>query len=449
MFKSGSLLALWVICALAAGQDAPPPSTPSAEVLTLDQALSLALAHNRQVQNAALEESKQREGIAISKTNLFPVFSVNVLEGHLLQDVKLTFPAGFFGTLPVIGPIPRDPKSLVTPAQWTTFAYGGVDQPLTQLYRAHLGVRAQELSRGIAHQQYLLQRQTTADDVKRAYYGLLQTQAAMDATRQQAELYREMDRVTDQYLAQQAVLKSDSLDVKTRLANSEYQETVLRNTLATQKESFNTLLAREVRTQFAVTPLEEITTYTLDADLARQKAAAQRPEIQQARLKVQQAEYDRRSTKSLYIPDLSATLRVISPLDAQLDPKNIATAGFFLSWEPFDWGRKRHQLSQKSMTIDEARNGLADTESQVLVDVDNRFRKTQEAEALLKVTRLTVETEQERVRVITNKYKQQAALLKDVLQEQAQLASANQQYQQALAQYWTARADLEKAMGEE
>ena len=419
------------------------------EVLSLDQAISLALAHNRLVQNALLEESKQRDGISISKINLLPIFSINVLESHLLQDVKLTFPAGFLGTYQLIGPLPNVPKSLVTNAQWTTFAYGGVDQPITQLYRAHLGVKSQELSLHIAHQQLQLQRQATSDDVKRAYYGLLQTQATLQATQEQTRLYRELDRVTDEYLQQQVALKADSLDVKTRLANSEYQETVLRNTFATQKESLNNLLARDVRTDFTVASAPEVTTYTLDNELARQKALAQRPEIQQARFKVQQAEYDRRVTKSLYIPDISATLRVVSPFDVQLSPTNIATAGFFLTWEPFDWGRKRHQLSQKSKTIDEAKNGVAETESQVLIDVDNQFRRLQEAQALLKVTHLGVETEQERVRVVTDKYKQQASLLKDVLQEQTQLASANQQYQQALAQYWTTRADLEKAMGEE
>jgi outer membrane protein TolC len=448
MFRRGALFLLLVFRSVVWCQQQPASTGP--EVLTLDQAISLALAHNRIVQNAMLEESKQRDGISISKTNLLPIFSINVLEAHLLQDVKLTFPAGFFGTFqPPIGLLPNVPKSLVTKAQWTTFAYGGVDQPITQLYRAHLGVKSQELSRDIAHQQLQLQRQTTSDDVKRAYYGLLQTQATLEATQEQTRLYRELDRVTDQYLQQQAALKADSLDVKTRLANSEYQEVVLRNTLATQKESLNNLLARDVRADFTLAPTPEVTTYTLDNDLARQKALAQRPEIQQARLKVQQAEYDRRVTKSLYMPDISATLRVVSPFDVQLSPTNIATAGFFLTWEPFDWGRKRHQLSQKSKTIDEARNGVAETESQVLIDVDNQFRRLQEAQALLKVTLLGVETEQERVRVVTNKYKQQASLLKDVLQEQTQLASANQQYQQALAQYWTARADLEKAMGEE
>jgi outer membrane protein TolC len=445
MLKIGASLGLLLTSYFACCQQ--QPATP--EVLTLDRAVAIALAHNRPVLNAALEEAKQQDSIFISKTNLLPIFSANVLESHLLQDLKLTFPAGFMGVYPVIGPIPGTPKSLVTRAKWTTFAYGGIDQPITQLYRAHLGVKVQELSRDIAHQQVLLQRQTTADDVKRAYYGLLQTQASLQTAQEQTKQYMELDRVTDEYLQQQTVLKSDSLDVKTRLANSQYQEIVLGNSLATQKESLNNLMARNVDTDFALAPIPEHPAETLNHEAARQKALSQRPEILQAKMKVQQAEYDRRVTKSQFFPDVSATVRYISPFDAQLSPNNIATAGFFLSWEPFDWGRKRHQLSQKAKTIQEAGNSVAEAESQVLIDVDSQFRKVQESQALLKVTQLTVETEQERMRVVTNKYRQQASLLKDVLQEGTQLANANQQYQQALAQYWTARSDLDRSMGEE
>jgi outer membrane protein TolC len=48
-----------------------------------------------------------------------------------------------------------------------------------------------------------------------------------------------------------------------------------------------------------------------------------------------------------------------------------------------------------------------------------------------------------------NQYRQQAVLLKDLLEAQAGLAHANDQYQQALLGLWTAKADFEKALGED
>ena len=65
------------------------------------------------------------------------------------------------------------------------------------------------------------------------------------------------------------------------------------------------------------------------------------------------------------------------------------------------------------------------------------------------VAQLAEETARETLRVNTNKYKITAALLSDVLQSQSALADANHQSQKALLGYWTAKAEFEKALGED
>ena len=85
----------------------------------------------------------------------------------------------------------------------------------------------------------------------------------------------------------------------------------------------------------------------------------------------------------------------------------------------------------------------------MLVDVSARFRKLQLARALVDVTRLAQETEIEKLRVATNQYQVKAALLKEVLQEQVAVADADNQYQQALLAFWIAKAEFEKALGNE
>ena len=58
-------------------------------------------------------------------------------------------------------------------------------------------------------------------------------------------------------------------------------------------------------------------------------------------------------------------------------------------------------------------------------------------------------TAREKVRVKTNQYQVQAAMLNDVLQVRAELAGSDDRYQQALLAFWTAKADFELAIGEE
>ena len=85
----------------------------------------------------------------------------------------------------------------------------------------------------------------------------------------------------------------------------------------------------------------------------------------------------------------------------------------------------------------------------VLLEVDSQFRKLREARAQLLVTETARDAEQEKLRNQTDAYAQQAILLSDLLKQQASLATAEDQYRQALLGFWTARADFEKALGEE
>jgi outer membrane protein TolC len=163
-----------------------------------------------------------------------------------------------------------------------------------------------------------------------------------------------------------------------------------------------------------------------------------------------QAETDRRIKKSEYIPDVTVGVTYVTFRNfADAIPKNLLTVGVVMKWEVFDWGRKRDELAAKDKTIEQAKNGLHEAESLVLIDVGDKFRKLQQTQQALVVAQLAQDTAREGLRVNTNKYKLTAALLSEVLQAQASLAEANHRYQQSLLGYWTARAEFEKAMGEE
>src|SRR5262249_41731512 len=159
------------------------------------------------------------------------------------------------------------------------------------------------------------------------------------------------------------------------------------------------------------------------------------------RLKVREAEVDRRIKKSEYIPDVSAGFLYMAFRNFDdFIPKNLATAGLAIKWEVFDWWRKRDELAEKEKTIEQANVRLREAQSRVLIDVSDKFRKLQQTRQALVVAQLAEETARETLRINTNKYKLTAALLSDVLQSQSTLAEANHQFQQALLGYWTAQA---------
>jgi outer membrane protein TolC len=435
--------------AVPIGLPAQQPETRSVEVLGLDRAVAAALDSNRQLKIAALDVDRAQQRVAEARTKRLPTFQTYALESQLLTSLDFTVRTGQFGTFSAVGPIPAADTKLSTGRQPTALVTAQVAQPLSQQHQIGLSIRAQEVGTDVAREALRQTRQAVVDQVKQAYYAMLQSQSSLESAEQTLKYYEELDHVTDRYFVQKVVLKSDTLTVKAQVARARYQIVTLHDALASQRESLNQLMGRDLLTEFSVAPLMGLTADEVELDAARARALDERPEIRQARLKAKQAGLDYRVQVSKYIPDVSLALSYLSNFNVDFLPRNVVSAGVLVNWEPFDWGRKRRQLSEKALAIQQADYSVRETEQPVLVDVNARLRKLQQARALVEVTRLARETEDEKLRVVTNQYPLKASLLKDVLQEQAAAADATNQYHQALLAFWIAKADFEKALGGE
>lgn len=430
-----------------AQQQLPAVSAASqVEELTLEQAIALALNDNHLVKIAELEVGKVADDLAAIRTFRLPSLNLFSFTSNQLVDHKVNINNVTSDLIPGLDSF----APISVPRRLTTVISPLVVQPLTQQYRIGLNIEQGKLARDVASEKLRMVKQATVDKVKRRYYAILQTQSALDSVMEAIRLYRELDRVTGDYVVQQVALKTDSLEVKTRLASAEYDGLNLANQLATEKEQLNNLLGRDVRVDFRVSAVPDAMDFGLDLVSARNRALDQRPEVKEARLKVKQAEVDRRIKKSEYIPDVSLGFRFVTLRNfSNSVPQNYASVGVVVKWEVFDWGRKKNQLAGKDKVIEQTKSGLHEAESLVLIEVGDKFRKLQQTRQALAVAKLGQETARETLRVNTNKYKLTAALLSDVLQSQASLAEANHRYQQVLLGYWSAKAEFEKAIGEE
>ncbi len=418
-------------------------------VLTLEDAVSLAQANNRLVKNAQLSVSMSDDQVAEARTYRFPSLNLYALGSQLLTPVDFTFQRGAFGSFPGIGPVPATDTRIHTPLRPTFYGLTQFSQPLSQQYKIGLNIKQAKLAKLVDEQQLRAQKQSVTSQVKQAYYAILRTQSSLASSEENLKFDRELDRTTEQYVAEKSALKSDSMDVKAKIAQEEYNNLTLRDSLTSQKEQLNDFLGRDIRTDFSVAEVPEATIIEASLDAAQAQALSARPELAEARLTVQQAELNRRITKTEYIPDVSLALNNLSLTNVNLLPSNVVAVGVLVSWDPLDWGRRRHELAAASKTIEQSKNSANETEAQILVEVGAKFRKLGETRALLHATALQRDAEREKLRVVMNQFEQKAALLKDVLQQNTSLESVTNQYSQALLSFWTAKADFEKSLGEE
>jgi outer membrane protein TolC len=425
-------------------QQSPDPGPE----LLLSQAIEIALNGNESVKDAKLDVSKSEWQVAEAKTRRFPETSIELFAAGDLNSPSFTYKKGVFGFVDN-QPVPTTNVSINLSNGMTGYAIASIAQPITQLYKINLAVRMQELTTEFSKQQFRGKQQSVVADVKQAYYAILQAESALEAEKALVAQYQETDRVASQYLAQESVLLSDSLDVKAKLAQAQHQMVVLRNNLDTDKEHLNNLLGRDIDTPFRTQSTPPVSAEEMDLKIARQTALRQRPEVKEAEIDVSRAGYDLRLAKAQYIPDVGAAIRYFNPINTQILPQNIVSAGLALTWEPVDWGRRKDKIKQKDLTVEQSNNQLQDARSKVLLDVDNTFRKLEESRSLIVVAQAARDASNEKLREVSNQFKQSSVLLRDVLQQEAAVANANHEYEQSLLALLNASAEFEKALGEE
>ena len=437
------------IASMAPAVAAPGQERTSEDVLTLDRAIELARANNRETRRAKLAIDRQREASAEAKTSYYPRFDTYLLGTELLNPLDFTIRAGQLGTYPSTGPIPGSNVDLHTPARPIAVASFTVTQPITQILRIRLSVAEQRLNEDLSRHACSAQDQQLVSNVRRAYYSLLQSQSQAESQRATIQSLEELGRLTERRMQQRAALKADGLRIKAEEAKAKYQLLVVEDGLSDRKEALNRLLGRDLLVAFSVQPVSPALPEETDLQAARRLALAQRPEIKIASIKKKQARLETRIEKTRYLPDVSIQANYLTPAGINFLPRNIGAVGALLTWQPWDWGQKRHNVAQKVIAEHEAALTEEDARDQVLLDVDSQFRRLREARAQLAVAESARDAEQEGLRNQADAYSQQAILLSDLLQQQASLAIAEDQYRQAVLAFWTARADFERALGEE
>jgi outer membrane protein TolC len=428
---------------------ASPAFAQTTERLTVDAAVAMAMANNRSVMNAALETEKAENDVQSARSQRLPQFSLDTTMSELLSPVHVRFAQGAFGSYPGIGPIPGTDTAITTSAKPTLVLSAQISQPLTQLHELNLNVRLSESASQLARETARATRLTIGYQVKRLYYAILQNENALAATEHSAAVLRELGRVVGERVIQKAALRADALDVDTRAARVEQQRVTIAHAIASQKEQLNQLLGRDVRTAFELDGMPDGDVTAADLDAAHSRALEARPELRQTRIRLQQAMIAERLARADRVPDVSLTISYYSPMNIDGAPRNIASAGVQLQWEPFDWGRRSRAVASRQIDVQRAENALRDEQDRAVIEVSAQFRKLSEARIALRVAALAQQQTREISRVRADQYRLQAALLSDVLQAASSQADADSQYQQALAALWAARAEFERALGED
>jgi len=427
--------------------------TPDSDValLTLEDAVQMARRHNHLLAGTAytVDEAEERE--AALRTSRLPELQLDAYEFRWLNDLDFTIPAGSLGNVPPLGALPAQDSTISVAEDYGGVAMVSASQPLTQQYKIGLGLEIAGLDRRIAQEDLRRQRQLVAAEVRTTYYRISATQQGIVALQDTVRAVEELDAVTKRYLVEGMVLRSDALEVEARLALERQRLVAAQSDLTTQQEHLNQVLGREVLTLFRVSEPSELAppAAALGLEAARERAVTLRAEIRGASLLTDRAATARRLAVSGWIPDLSLTATYARLMNLDSLPDSVTTVGLYMKWEPFDWGRKGHEAAERGYQTARASEGREETEQQITVEVGRRWRDLGDAAALMEAMRLEQDATAASLETDRNRYRENAAILRDVLRTEARLSTARRDFIDAVAAYWSAVARLERAIGDE
>jgi outer membrane protein len=429
--------------------DVGTKSTGTNNTEWLSQPLSLVGAMNIALQqNAAISEAKND----LESAHGIVIVDRAVALPHLTASGKYTDTDPHdFETIPAQGVPPPPHQNWNTGVQITQAIYEG-----GKLVAAIRGARAEE-------QQALAQYQTALQDtllsVRVAYYDVLL--ASQQITVHEASVTLLQKELEDQQHRYDAgtVPKFNVLQAEVAVANERPNLIQARNSYRISKNNLSNLLGynlpRDIweNIPFDLTDQLEATPYNVNLPDAIQQALSTRSELVALRKSVELQELNIINAKSGYKPTVSV-FAGYNWNNAQFTPPvdlgHVISgwdAGAELNWDIFDGLSTHGNVIQAKAAYEKSKTTLDDQSRQIELAVRTAYSDFIEAKEVLE-SQETVQAEaEEALREAKARSDAGTGTQLDVLNAETQLTQARTTQIQAMHDYETARAKLERAIG--
>jgi len=178
-----------------------------------------------------------------------------------------------------------------------------------------------------------------------------------------------------------------------------------------------------------------------------QAAMLQNPQVKAAEEAIAKAEAAVASAKTAYIPDVTAYVRQSYQDGLPFLARNFGTFGVNMTWDLFDFGKRRAAVRERQDELEEARENLRRAQDQVAVSIARSYNKVERTKNLIDVAQEVVKLRQESERLARNQNAQGVVMVSDYRQAAAATYRAQADLLQANLGYLLARAELQASAG--
>ena len=422
---------------------------PAAEVkkLTITEAVDLALQQNRMVKIARLQVQENQEKKASAKSLYFPTLKneSNVL--HISELQNIVIPTATFGVIPGVTAFP--PRDIAIDQGKQTLVTSGTSivQPLTQLLRIRQENKIVQAEVASSQSEVRKAELEVALKVHEMYYTLLVAQLNQRAAQQEIGYAEENLRESADDVKNGSALRVAEIRSRAGLLESKHGLLSVELQIADLNAQFNDLLGLPLDTRLELDPGVKIDVLLPAKDQCFRMAWSENPEIRSAEEAVRKANAAVSAARTKFIPDVTAFARHSYQNGVPFLVHNFGTVGVNLSYDLFDFGRRRAEVRQHEAQLRKAEENLERLKDEVAVQVERTYNKLQRTKNMVEVAQQLVALRTEGERLASNQFRQGVILVSEQRKAGAEVYKAQADMLQANLAYVLARVELDRTIG--
>ena len=416
----------------------PTPEETKGKVLTMDDAVKIALDNQPIIMARISDYQAQLQNIAIALSPQLPQIS-GQWNGFWNQiPVSSQSPASQFVPNSSIRNVTIQTRSTTTTATVTA------QQLLWDFGKTLAATDAARASAKSFAENVEIQKQEAVRLVKEAYYSLVLSNRLVQVNQQALDRALVNLRSAKGFFDVGTQPKSAVTRAEVDVATGQLNLITAVNNVNIFRLTLNQLMGIPINTPTEITDNLAYQRVEFDNKNLLSEAFARRPEYKQIKAQYEQADYTVKQQFRNFFPNVVAQGTYGA---AGTDMNETYSYGLQLNWSIFDGGNKIALYKQAMAQRDAALARVRDTELTIWQQVERAFVTVQQAEEAIGAAQKGVESADENFRLSQGRFDAGVANIIELTDAQLALTTAQSQVAQALAAYWIAIVELDRFLG--
>lgn len=417
--------------------------------LTLPTATELALAHNHKLQLARLQVQASEEEKRIAESHALPTLANSSAVHHITELEGVVLPAGAFSSGTSAGLVPAQTLRIDQGASTSYTSGTSLDQPLTQLFRIHAGVKAAAAELNRTRIQANDAENRIALAVRELYFEILIAQKRQAALEDAIAAAKSTDQDTQDGVRQGRLLPDAALASQAAVLEQQQQSLETRLHLNALTLQLNDLLGLPIGRQLWLDPDALGTAPELpDRATAQREVIERSPAVQAARQQVEKARAGLTAATDEYIPNVTGVAHYSYQSGLPFLVHNFGIFGASVTYTLFDGGAREADVREARVKLAMAETERNQAQDDAQVEIAAAYDKVDQITQMVAVTEAALKARQESLRIKMERGKQDAELDSSVADAQAAVSKAEAALLSAKLNLLLAQSDAERILGE-